>query len=337
MTLKKILMMGFAPFCVLGFACDDGCSKHSHGAEQSANAVQTADLAPENIAAHLQSCCVTLKAGSAEGSGTIFLRSVEGQSVVFILTAHHVVEGLRRTKKVINDKGDSKTQISYGDAHVVQEWLDQETGERVGETKVLSKILTVDAKRDIALLEVKAKGWKNVSMQFSQEEKFIGAGTAIIHCGSPGGQSMGAGSVLFGNVARVGCRIPEFGPFPFDQLACPALGGSSGGMVVRRTGSEAGRWVGMITLGLRGADSFHWMVPIRVLRDWAEEVDVEWLLADDGKTTRDDINKIPLENSKTGFDRNSKYSAPSFVPPHPGEPSRPEYHRLIRGSLKPPC
>ena len=279
---------------------------------------------PEKASAHLQNCCVTLKAGPAEGSGTIIQRLVEGEKTSFILTANHVVDNLRRTKKVTTPDGDEKTQISYDDAYVVQEWLDEKTGERVGETKVLARIFSVDEKRDIAALEVKAKGWKDATISFFQGTDIPSAGTAIIHCGSPGGQEMGAGSVLFGNVARIGCRITEFGPYPFDQLACPALGGSSGGMVVLQGGGPTcGQWIGMITLGLQGGDSFHWMVPVRIVRDWAKEVGCEWLLDSAGKTTREALSKIPLENAKAGFSKASASPTGPAVTPAVGEYFRP--------------
>jgi hypothetical protein len=130
--------------------------------------------------------------------------------------------------------------------------------------------------------------------------------------------------VLYGNIARVGCRIPSFGPYPFDQLNCGALPGSSGGMVTLRQGENTGQWVGMITLGLRGSDNFHWTVPLRIVRDWAKEVKVEWLLKPNGKTMKADLEKVPLENNKAGFARTFKAQATSEIS---------EYYRPMRTNV----
>jgi len=88
---------------------------------------------PEDIAANLQRCCVTIKKGHNDrGSGAIITRPVEGQAVNFVLTAHHVVEDLRQTKTVIAKDGTERKDVKYKDASILQEWIDSKTGERVG-------------------------------------------------------------------------------------------------------------------------------------------------------------------------------------------------------------
>ena len=59
-----------------------------------------------------------------------------------------------------------------------------------------------------------------------------------------------------------------------------------------------GRYIGMITLGLRGGDNFHWIVPARSILEWADEVNVRWLFDKSRKRpTELDINKIVLEHT----------------------------------------
>ncbi len=254
----------------------------------------------EKIGAHLQNVSVTIKKSNRDrGSGTIITRLVDGRKVNFVLTAHHVIADLRQTKVIVTPDGDKKTTVSYKLAEILQEWIDDETGERVGETKVFAEVISVDAAKDIALLRVKAKGWRDCSIEFYLGDRIPSGGAPCIHTGSPGGQEIGAASVLRGNIARVGCRMEEFSREPFDQINCAGLPGSSGGMVT----DEQGKWIGMVTLGLRGgSDNFHWMVPVRIVKKWAQEAGVEWLLDPKGKTSKEALKKIPLENVRPGYD-----------------------------------
>ncbi len=75
-----------------------------------------------------------------------------------------------------------------------------------------------------------------------------------------------------------------------------------------------GRIVGIITLGLRGTDNFHYMVPVRRIREWAEKTDIVWLLDPKAKLpTEADIEKIPLENTSPGFGKREPTLAPTEV------------------------
>ena len=125
----------------------------------------------------------------------------------------------------------------------------------------------------------------------------------IFHAGAPGGKEIGGSASLTGGlISRIGVRIPEFGGSEhgvFDQTDTAALGGSSGGLIALR---DDGRWIGMITLGLTGGDSFHWIVPIRSVREWAKEIDVEWLLdPTHPRPAEKDLDSIPLELDPAGF------------------------------------
>lgn len=136
------------------------------------------------------------------------------------------------------------------------------------------------------------------------DNKVLPVGTKIFHCGSPGGQDVsGTGALFAGIICRTGVPIPTFGgsEYLFDHIDCAGLPGSSGGMVCLQ--SDA-RWVGMITLGLRAetkTDNFHWLVPVRSVREWAKEINAEWILDPNAVVTDDMLQALPLENSRAGF------------------------------------
>lgn len=258
---------------------------------------------PQNVGPKLQATSVNIKAkggyGSAQGSGTIFLvprHPKKGdRQVAFILTAEHVIDGLREVKTAIVD-GKERKVVRYNDAQIVQEVGNENNSRMVGDKSLDAKVRSVDPTRDIALLQVRAVGEFTESGEFCTEEVHV-AGTKIFHCGAPGGSDLGgSASLTAGIVSRTGVRIADFGGSEegvFDQLDCSGLGGSSGGMVCLQDGGE---WVGMITLGLNGGDSFHWMVPVRSVREWAKEAGTEWLLDPNGKLPSDaELDEIPLE------------------------------------------
>jgi hypothetical protein len=72
-----------------------------------------------------------------------------------------------------------------------------------------------------------------------------------------------------------------------------------------------GSWIGMITLGLRSGDNFHWFVPVRHIRQWATEIGAEWLLDPSAKApTQEQIGAIPLEVHRAGFGKKAPAPAP---------------------------
>lgn len=279
------------------------------------------------IGPQLQEVSVNVSAGRYQGSGTIFLswiadenqegdpsvksswllpvdgEAIRGRPAAFILTAHHVIEALREVREVIDSGGTTKKTIRYGDTQVIQEQV--EYGRTIGEIKYDAKVINVDARRDIALLRVRKGDFAAIGANFYLGTEIPVAGTEIYHCGAPGGKDLGGTSTLTGGiVSRIGVRIPDFGGGSehgiFDQTDTAALGGSSGGMVAFRSN---GQWIGMITLGLRsGGDNFHWFVPARSVRAWAEEVNVMWLFDTSlPRPTEEDIKAIVLENVSPGY------------------------------------
>lgn len=273
---------------------------------------------PTPIGPMLQAVSVNVLApgkfsGGSQGSGTIFLTNVEGKQAAFIITAHHVVVGLREVTSVIGPDGDTKKAIRYRDAQITQEQV--EAGRTVGEVKYDAKVINVDPKRDVALLRVRKGDFTNSGATFHLGTQIPSAGTEIYHCGAPGGKETGGTcSLTSGIISRIGVRIPGFGGGSehgiFDQTDAAALGGSSGGMVALKSN---GQWIGMITLGLQSGDSFHWIVPARSVSVWANEVKVAWLLDSSlDRPTEDDIKSIVLEHVKPGYAGKSKDLTPAL-------------------------
>lgn len=277
----------------------------------------SAAMAGETVGLQLQkvsvNVCCKNPYGTAEvqGSGTVIRSDTKAGAASWVLTAHHVVEDLRKVKTVIDGEGDEKKQVSYGDAQIIQEQV--EGGRGVGEVKFDAKVVCVDAQRDIALLRVRKGDFATAAVRFYLDEEIPAPGTEIYHCGAPGGKEIGGTcSLTSGIVSRIGVRIPEFGGSEhgvFDQTDTAALGGSSGGLVALKAD---GRWVGMITLGLQGGDSFHWVVPMRSVREFAKEAKIEWLLDPcKPRPTEEEVEKVPLELNKSGFSSSADKPTPA--------------------------
>lgn len=254
---------------------------------------------------------------STQGSGTIFLSEVGGKPAAFVITANHVVVNLREVMTVIGSDGVTKKAIRYADARIIQERV--ENGRTIGEVKYDAEILNVDPRRDIALLRVRKGDFATKGATFylgiGPYKKIPVAGTEIYHCGAPGGKNLGGTSTLTGGIiSRIGVRIPGFGGGSkygiFDQTDAAALGGSSGGMIALKAD---GRWIGMITLGLKSGDSFHWIVPARSVAAWAKEIGVMWLLDPTlDRPIEDDISAIVLEHVTPGYA--GKTGVPTLAP-----------------------
>lgn len=232
--------------------------------------------ADTSVGERLQQVSVNVKADRAQGSGLIILANVNGKTTTWILTANHVVDGLRQVNTVIDFDGSDKKQVTYMDAEVVQEKVIN--GRGVGEKKFFAKVMSVDSRRDIALLRMRADDEFNTGAVFYLSKEIPPPGTALFHCGAPGGQDMGGTcSLTDGIVSRVGVSISQFGGSEhgiYDQITCPAQPGSSGGLVAL---GDNGYIVGILTLGARGTDSFHWMVPVRSILAFAEETGAAWI------------------------------------------------------------
>jgi hypothetical protein len=279
--------------------------------------VSVVAVASEDTGPYLQTISVNVKAAHTQGSGTVVnVPREEGAPLTFVLTAAHVIKPLREVRTVVDKDGKDKKVISYRDAQVVHERTNEEGTRVVGESRLDARVLNVDTVRDIALLHVRAVGQFKASAKFYQGGRVPAVGIPILHCGCPGGQDVsGTGAVTAGIISRIGVRIPDFGGSEhgvYDHVDCAALGGSSGGMIAM---ANDGRWVGMITLGLRSGDSFHWMVPIRSVRGWAKEINASWLLDPDATVDDKMVKEIPLENEAgSSGDSAEEEGAPKLLP-----------------------
>ena len=243
----------------------------------SCGAVMAADT---HVGADLQAISVNIccpEGGrSVQGSGTVILVPIGEEMTTWVLTAEHVVSGLRKVRDVIDDDGKTRKQVTYEDAEVVQERM--VGGRVVGERRYDAKVMSVNATRDVALLRVRIDDEFRNGAAFYLGDEIPMPGVSLFHCGAPGGKDLGGTcSLTPGIVSRVGVRIPDFGGSEhgvYDQITCPALGGSSGGLIAMR---DNGQLVGILTLGARGADSFHWMVPMRSILKWADDINARWI------------------------------------------------------------
>jgi len=266
----------------------------------------------DKVAEYLQAISVTIKAGGAEGSGTIKMRVIDGKPVSFIWTAAHVVDGLRTTKEIIDPKtGTKRTVVSFKDAEIVREAV--EDGRRVGESKMDASVIRFSEEQDLCLLRVLKRDFAKESVVFYLDPPIPPVGRDLYHVGSLLGQ-MGSNSLTPGIVSQIGRTLDKR---EYDQTTCTAFPGSSGGGVYLRDG----RYVGMITRG--AGEGFNLMVPVRRLHRWAKAAGIEWAVDDKVKPpTEAELAKVPAEDTGVSFGSGSK-------PEEPEPSSLREYPYLI--------
>lgn len=171
---------------------------------------------------------VETDSGSRQGSG--FIVSPDGR----ILTNYHVVGGARRIQ----------VKLASGDVY-----------ERV-------KILQVDERRDIAILEI--AGFELPTLPLGNSER-VRIGTEVIAIGSPLGLE---NTVSTGIVSG---RRTEPEGFELLQITAPASQGSSGGPVL----SGSGEVVGIAASQMRSGQNLNFAVPINYARGLLNHLDGE--------------------------------------------------------------
>jgi S1-C subfamily serine protease len=264
--------------------------------------VGTASAAAPNASVpdFLQQISVTIKSADSQGSGTLVTRKIDDDTVSFVWTAAHVIDNLRRTRKVITPQGGEKILVEYKDAEMVQER--QQDGRRVGEVKYDCKVIKVsdaDYGDDLAVLMVRCKNAYPMatSARFMPGTNYIPPiGVEVSHCGSLMGQ-MGANSYTTGVLSQTGRTLAGEGATVkvFDQVTAVAFPGSSGGGIYLK---DSGEYIGMLTQSVNKLQGFNFIVPVRRLRTWAKESKIEWAIDPAVKMpTLAEIETMPVEDA----------------------------------------
>ena len=273
----------------------------------------------------LQRVSVTIKAGNAQGSGTLVTRQIGEDTVTFIWTAAHVVDGLRTTRTVVTPQGTPRILVEYRDAEIVQER--QQGGRRVGEVKYDCKVVKVsdaDYGEDLAVLMVRCKGAYplNVCAKFHKDINYLPPiGVELSHCGSLLGQ-FGAKSYTTGVLSQTGRTLPMKGANVkvFDQVTTVSFPGSSGGGMYLK---DSGLYIGMLTQGVKQLQGFNFIVPVRRIHAWAKASQIEWAIDPTvPMPSLKEIDAIPVEDagpSPGGYPQQNPATGgidePAFKPP----------------------
>jgi len=250
------------------------------------------------IVNHLQDISVTIKAGNAQGSGTLVTRKRADELITFVWTAAHVVDGLRTTREYVDPgTGTKKTAIEFADAAIVQEF--RQNGRRIGELKMDAKVIRysdAEVGEDLALLQVRKVGFGNEaqSAAFYLDATIPPVGSSLFHVGSLLGQ-VGSNSLTTGVISQQG-RVLDLGASGgviFDQTTATAFPGSSGGGVYLQ---NDGKYVGMLVRG--AGEGFNFIVPVRRLVGWAKKTKIEWAVNPAVPVpTDEELAKLPIEDS----------------------------------------
>lgn len=233
--------------------------------------------AEESLSDYLQSISVTVKAGMSSGSGVIVTRelkenkdSEETKPVNFVLTAGHVIDGLKKTNKIIDSKtGQERILVEFDYPKIMQMMI--ENGRRVGEINLDCKVISFSDSEvgdDLAVLMVMKHGFTDKSAKFYLDKDDVKLGTKILHVGSFLGD-FGSNSMSDGIVSQNGRMINNR---PYTQLSCAGFPGSSGGGIFL----EDGQYIGTLVRG--AGENFVLSVPHTRLNNWVKKVGMEWLI-----------------------------------------------------------
>ena len=238
------------------------------------------NLKPEQLPSYLQDVSVTIHADGSQGSGVIKIKD----GVTYVLTCGHVVESLRHERKSVNPKTGSR--VEFDDAKVVKEIY--EDGRSVGYVALDAEVVRYsDAENgeDLALLRVRKKNLFKNTVVFSNETKPVPVGNKLFHVGSLLGQ-IGSNSLTTGIVSQHG-RVRS--NTVFDQSTASSFHGSSGGGLF----NEKGEYIGMVVRG--AGETFNLYVPMRRILEWADRVEIGFILDEKADTPDEDIMKKSVE------------------------------------------
>lgn len=266
-------------------------------------------LMADELAEKLQDVSVTIATPTGEGSGVLITREVETengekQTINFVWTAAHVVDGLRSTRTIIVD-GKQETLVEFRDAQVIKELI--ERGRKVGELRMSAKVLKYsDATNgeDLALLMLRKHSFINNDVEFVlDKDNPVPIGTRLFHVGSLLGQQ-GSNSMTDGIVSQIG-RVLQLGSGEgtvFDQTTVNAFPGSSGGGVFlgeKFEDYEPGTYMGMLVRG--AGETFNLVVPARRMQEYCERNCIMWAMDKSVPMPKyDTLMKIPVEQEHEG-------------------------------------
>jgi len=226
----------------------------------------------------LQSITVKVIADYSSGTGVLITRKISDVTKTFVLTAAHVVDGLKNTD------GTFREALIYREYRV--------NGFKVSNEEIPAIIIAYDRDNDIAILEVNEDNYttEERTCEFYLQDKIPPPGTTLIHVGCTFGHY---NSVMPGIMSQTYVflpNIPESNGKVFDQTSIPAFPGSSGGGVFL----ENGQYVGMVTLWA-GYPCLNWMVPVRRIQEWTRSIEMEWII--------DPSIPVPTERKRTELEK----------------------------------
>jgi hypothetical protein len=259
---------------------------------------------------YLDKISVNVQAGSgynkAEGSGTLFVREIDGKKVTLVWTAGHVIAHTRSIEEIIVS-GKPIKKITFANPKLLRQ-LKNKDGKRVGEITVDAKVLRYSAadKHDLALLLVLSEDGLKVeaSAEFYPKGGALPrVGARLHHCGSFLGQDA-SNSYSSGHLSANGRMLFKVA---FFQSTTPAYPGSSGGIVA----DDKGRYLGML---VRGAGSdFNLSVPVARMWKWAKDNGVEWAMNPELAITMKQIDALPIEGPESGGGGKGELKAHPFL------------------------
>jgi hypothetical protein len=266
-------------------------------------------FATDKVVQDLQDCSVTIRVTDGkhggEGSGVIVTRN----GTTYVMTAAHVVELVRNTRKVVDPKtGTPRYIISFGPVLILKDVFDgdRKVGSLTAEAEVI-KYSDADFGEDVAILRVKKGGLlPQVSAKFYNDTAYLPVGTKLLHVGSMYG-FVGSNSYTTGVLSQVGRVIEDKMFYQTNVVACP---GSSGCGIFL----EDGRYVGMFVRAWNIPTGFGYFTPIQRIEKWAKKTNALWffdetvplptnfgdieLLEDAPPIVDDPILTIPLSTPK---------------------------------------
>jgi len=275
--------------------------------------VTTATAADTAMAKKLLDASVTIDMGDqGHGSGTLFTRKLDNDTVTFVWTAGHCIDRVRTKNTVLIPGSKPISFVTFKDVQVIfHSEIDGKQYEEKLPARVIRYLAEYDG--DLALLELRKRNVKSVAdnIRFLKSDTPPPPGTSLFHVGSFQSQ-LGFHSFSEGIVSQVGrILVFEGKQSVFDQTSVTAYPGSSGGGVFI---AANGDYAGML---LRVAQpQFNFIAPTRVIRAWARKANVEWAMNPDiPMPTAEALRSITIEDKPPGAIVIEPINPPKFTLP----------------------